>query len=518
MGQGSFTSALIDELRAFGHAPFTVVMLHARLVTMRGRLAYTPFYASLSENSRPSIEIAPLPTGDMSNIENSTSCEESSSAYDPMDTSSQDETTTLSSTQPSSQSSPSSNSGTRVLLAVSISQEADPNIDQWISWLTTQAPWDVTAVDVQVESIYRSHSTLVLISIPTSAWDRLPARAAYQFVGFIRSGNLLPRDSSHKFNSASISPNWNLDTAESTLKLKTKSSANISRAIRSKPPSKTYDLRPRVTRAKAQENSPSKGIGAWPGSVGKVSKTTNIVKTSSLAQRRQSSRIAPRPLASRISPSLSLPANLAGGLSWSSQEDATLLDSQGNIRDNQSDMASHTGSLVPKELPEDPRIGLARATRQVEKHLDVGKGAAGSSRSPTSQSSIRVPLGKTTENSRVLSSEDPIIKPVFDARHEPNKTWGPDEDETLLHARQQGLNWAPIAEQYFPTKTPNACRKRHERLLLKIAAAGDWDSAKIGALAQCYMELREKMWNILAIRINEKWEAVEKKVINYSVR
>ena len=113
-----------------------------------------------------------------------------------------------------------------------------------------------------------------------------------------------------------------------------------------------------------------------------------------------------------------------------------------------------------------------------------------------------------------VQAADSLLTPASGDRHESNKTWGPDEDETLLLARQRGLNWAPIAETYFPTKTPNACRKRHERLLVKNTATGDWDSAKVEALARSYMELREEMWKILAIKLNEKWEIVEKKVIN----
>lgn len=56
----SFTSVLVEELQAFGRAPFTVAMLHSRLVTMRWRLAFTPFYALLSENGGNSIAISPV--------------------------------------------------------------------------------------------------------------------------------------------------------------------------------------------------------------------------------------------------------------------------------------------------------------------------------------------------------------------------------------------------------------------------------------------------------------------------
>lgn len=56
----SFSSALVEELQAFGGTPFTVAMLHSRLVTMRWRLAFTPIYALLSENGGSSIAISPV--------------------------------------------------------------------------------------------------------------------------------------------------------------------------------------------------------------------------------------------------------------------------------------------------------------------------------------------------------------------------------------------------------------------------------------------------------------------------
>ncbi|KAI4233748.1 MAG: hypothetical protein L6R40_006980 [Gallowayella cf. fulva] len=90
--------------------------------------------------------------------------------------------------------------------------------------------------------------------------------------------------------------------------------------------------------------------------------------------------------------------------------------------------------------------------------------------------------------------------------------WSPSSDEQLMRARQQGLNWAAIAETYFPLKTANACRKRHERLMEKRNAHGDWNGLKFEEVAKAYREVREEMWRILADRVNEKWSVVESKV------
>ncbi len=56
----SFTAVLVEEMQAFGKTPFTVAMLHSRLVTMRWRLAFTPIYALLSEHGGSSIAISPV--------------------------------------------------------------------------------------------------------------------------------------------------------------------------------------------------------------------------------------------------------------------------------------------------------------------------------------------------------------------------------------------------------------------------------------------------------------------------
>lgn len=87
--------------------------------------------------------------------------------------------------------------------------------------------------------------------------------------------------------------------------------------------------------------------------------------------------------------------------------------------------------------------------------------------------------------------------------------WTDGEDRILMEARQKGLNWALIASRHFPSKTSNACRKRHERLMDKRKSQDNWD---VEALAQAYMEVRERMWQILASKLSQNWQAVEGKV------
>lgn len=96
--------------------------------------------------------------------------------------------------------------------------------------------------------------------------------------------------------------------------------------------------------------------------------------------------------------------------------------------------------------------------------------------------------------------------------HRPSSgAWTVHDDQQLMHARAQGLNWNQIRENYFPSKTPNACRKRHERLAER-RDADDWDTRKFQRLAKEYMAMRKEIWSGLAARTGEKWNVVEQKV------
>ncbi|OCL04170.1 hypothetical protein AOQ84DRAFT_124527 [Glonium stellatum] len=96
-------------------------------------------------------------------------------------------------------------------------------------------------------------------------------------------------------------------------------------------------------------------------------------------------------------------------------------------------------------------------------------------------------------------------------------TWSAKDDETLMSARASGLNWQPIASKHFPTKTANACRKRHERLMEKRNSE-DWEGVKLETLAREYMNVRREMWSMLASRVGEKWALVEAKCMEKGLK
>ena len=93
----------------------------------------------------------------------------------------------------------------------------------------------------------------------------------------------------------------------------------------------------------------------------------------------------------------------------------------------------------------------------------------------------------------------------------PSTAWTSEDDNALMLARAQNLNWQAVASKWFPLKTPNACRKRHERLQQKRNAE-NLDGVKMEDLARAYLECREEMWQILASKMQEKWTTVETKV------
>lgn len=45
--------------------------------------------------------------------------------------------------------------------------------------------------------------------------------------------------------------------------------------------------------------------------------------------------------------------------------------------------------------------------------------------------------------------------------------WSPQDDTQLRNARANGKNWSEIQSTHFQSKTRNACRKRHERLIMR---------------------------------------------------
>ncbi|CZR67057.1 uncharacterized protein PAC_16956 [Phialocephala subalpina] len=226
VGAHSFTNALIRELEeAFNGPPISVAELHGRVIGSlkswkpgllrdkngnvwtddNGRPRYechkrrTPVHCFLTnENPYRSIMLAPLPSklshSAVANIEQSESLK--STAPNSLDTSQLTESSDHSTAATTISDSSKGARGPQVLLAVRLEddyflngQESEDakKFQTWCDWLKS-AP-DGTK-DITIQGVYKSFSTLVLISIPVVVWDILPDNAGYSFIGFVQSGNL----------------------------------------------------------------------------------------------------------------------------------------------------------------------------------------------------------------------------------------------------------------------------------------------------------------------------------------
>ncbi|SPO06150.1 uncharacterized protein DNG_08839 [Cephalotrichum gorgonifer] len=110
----------------------------------------------------------------------------------------------------------------------------------------------------------------------------------------------------------------------------------------------------------------------------------------------------------------------------------------------------------------------------------------------------------------------PVPQPMSQPRAA-SAAWSKDDDESLMNARASGLNWSQIQQRYFPSKTPNACRKRHERLIER-KTADNWNKSDFERLSMEYMRMRKEIWSPLAERVGEKWNVVEQKCMSNGLK
>jgi hypothetical protein len=92
--------------------------------------------------------------------------------------------------------------------------------------------------------------------------------------------------------------------------------------------------------------------------------------------------------------------------------------------------------------------------------------------------------------------------------------WTSEMDEILLEHHRR-LKWDQIAERFFGnTKTGNACRKRHARVIMERKEPARWDQERVQKVINAYNResMREKMWKPLAEATNERWQDVERLV------
>ncbi|KAK0106924.1 hypothetical protein ONS95_003640 [Cadophora gregata] len=78
-----------------------------------------------------------------------------------------------------------------VLISLALEEEQLLDLEQCRKWLQ-QFP--ALAKYAQVQSIYKSNSTLMILSVPVLIWDWLPDNLACSFIGYVHSTNLFAND------------------------------------------------------------------------------------------------------------------------------------------------------------------------------------------------------------------------------------------------------------------------------------------------------------------------------------
>ncbi|KAJ4192224.1 hypothetical protein NW755_004353 [Fusarium falciforme] len=201
-GRYSFTNALIEVLQEWRLRAFSAAMLHAevlarlkhpRPITINGKYfeaRSTPVHFMMTSNHKaPSIEMSrmspgdSLPSPDLLPIP--AMGHETGRAPDSAPVNRND----YMFTEPNEDTP-------HVMISLALEDDQRLDINAWEQWLSA---FPAMAKYVKVQGVFKSHSTMLLVSMPVSIWDLLPEDHATSFVAFIRSNNLMtqkPRNQS----------------------------------------------------------------------------------------------------------------------------------------------------------------------------------------------------------------------------------------------------------------------------------------------------------------------------------
>lgn len=195
-GRYSFTNALIEVLQEWRLRTFSAAMLHAevlarlkhpRPITINGKhfeARSTPVHFMMTANHKaPSIELSRiLPPEKVTESASSPPSHHhttppltgrAANSGDPISNG-------LASNEPNEDTP-------HVMISLALEDDQRLDINAWEQWLNA---FPSMAKYVKVQGVFKSHSTLMLVSMPVMVWDLLPEDPAVSFVAFIRSNNL----------------------------------------------------------------------------------------------------------------------------------------------------------------------------------------------------------------------------------------------------------------------------------------------------------------------------------------
>ncbi|KAG8668804.1 hypothetical protein FPOAC2_08109 [Fusarium poae] len=193
-GRYSFTNALIEVLQEWRLRAFSAAMLHAevlarlkhpRPITINGKYfeaRSTPVHFMMTSNHKaPSIEMSRMSRSDNLPSPQLTPMpeivHETGRAADSAPISRNDHMFT----EPNEDTP-------HVMISLALEDDQRLDINAWEQWL---GAFPAMAKYVKVQGVFKSHSTMLLVSMPVSIWDLLPEDHATTFVAFIRSNNLM---------------------------------------------------------------------------------------------------------------------------------------------------------------------------------------------------------------------------------------------------------------------------------------------------------------------------------------
>ncbi|KAK0622852.1 hypothetical protein B0T14DRAFT_535871 [Immersiella caudata] len=198
-GRYSFTNALIEVLQEWRLRIFSAAMLHAevlarlkhpRPILINGKhfeARSTPVHFMMTSNHRaPSIELGrvvpesrlpPSPPKEMPHRQLPAS---------PRLPLTPDEAIAQDMLVP--RSVEPNEDQPHVMISLALEEDQRLDISAWEEWLGS---FPALAKYVKVQGVFKSHSTLLLLSLPVMVWDLLPDDPACSFIAFIRSNNLI---------------------------------------------------------------------------------------------------------------------------------------------------------------------------------------------------------------------------------------------------------------------------------------------------------------------------------------
>ena len=204
-GPQSFTKTLIEVLKEWAsQLPFSAAMLHSEILTrLKHQQPHRSSQGGWVESRKTPAYIVSTPDPHTASITlgrlvDSTPCSSSSSdavagtipetlsekVQGDGPVSSEDRLEAL-----QAMDANGDRKAPHVLLTIALEEEQVYDVASCARWLK-QFP--LLAKYVSVEGVYKSYSTLMLLSVPVVLWDLLPDHPAAQFVGYVRSQNLAP--------------------------------------------------------------------------------------------------------------------------------------------------------------------------------------------------------------------------------------------------------------------------------------------------------------------------------------